>query len=934
MSTAAPWSVKGIDPRARDAAKDLARREGLTLGEWLNRMILEEEQEAPPPPSFGSGRFPAYAPPSYDDRDAPDEIGRITQALDRISRRLDANEQRSTLALTGVDHTVLGIAARAEQSEKAAAEALSRVEAGLQELQGIQAGLADRLRQMEEDDAPVKTIGALRSLETALSRLAAHVQQSEDKAALALGALQTQMTSLNDRLATGLAEARRSSEEEARKVAAAAPRDVQERVSRLEDEHTQALSTLAEAISRLRDRVDQANAVDPGADSARLKDLLEKRFQSLASDVARAMADLRREIPAPAPAPAEPDLSPIERRLSELQRSMDAAERRHLAAVDALGTEVANANAALEARLLALETMPAPTQSDDLRADMEAIATRIESRMGAIEAREAAALTVVGDQVARLSERFETSLAESEQRAASALERIGAQFAAVADRWTAPAPAPAVAPPLALETTPEAAAPAFSAWDSDPRPAPATDIHDPFGPFAPAAFSENDERAHQRPEPDFDAFVAPDTEPLFGVDESPEAQDGWVDALDQEDGFEADPATARDGGRDDYLSRARRAAMESQVRPDQAKRRRAHASDTTGLGKSPRSRRKTGKAGLSPLTLALAGGVALAALAVVGLLATNRPAPAPAGPPPAALPPSALAPPPAEPAVAEPATAPAEAEPRPFEGAGAGAAPAAAPAVAAPPRPAASRPAQPPADRPRATQPRPAPAPRAVAPVPAPKAEAPPAAAAPAPRTLEDAAAAGDPVAQFQLGQARMQNGAPEEGAELIRRAAEQGLAMAQYRIAKMHERGEGVPRDIAEARRWTERAADAGNRQAIHNLAVFAAQGEGAPQDLALAAQLFTRAARLGVIDSQFNLGALNEDGVGMARNPTEAAFWYGVAARSGDRDSQAKLAALEAELSAADRDAVRRRVQAFRPDPGNPRANGEFGRLSWTAS
>ncbi len=43
MSSGAPWSVKGIDPKAREVAKDLARREGLTLGEWLNRMILEEE---------------------------------------------------------------------------------------------------------------------------------------------------------------------------------------------------------------------------------------------------------------------------------------------------------------------------------------------------------------------------------------------------------------------------------------------------------------------------------------------------------------------------------------------------------------------------------------------------------------------------------------------------------------------------------------------------------------------------------------------------------------------------------------------------------------------------------------------------------------------------------------------------------------------------
>ena len=42
MSAAAPWSVKGIEPRAREIAKDLARRSGMTLGEWLNTMIMED----------------------------------------------------------------------------------------------------------------------------------------------------------------------------------------------------------------------------------------------------------------------------------------------------------------------------------------------------------------------------------------------------------------------------------------------------------------------------------------------------------------------------------------------------------------------------------------------------------------------------------------------------------------------------------------------------------------------------------------------------------------------------------------------------------------------------------------------------------------------------------------------------------------------------
>ncbi|MBW3558852.1 MAG: hypothetical protein KY449_03645, partial [Proteobacteria bacterium] len=50
MSANAPWSVKGIDPQAREIAKDLARRSGQTLGEWINSMIIEGGKgEAPPP---------------------------------------------------------------------------------------------------------------------------------------------------------------------------------------------------------------------------------------------------------------------------------------------------------------------------------------------------------------------------------------------------------------------------------------------------------------------------------------------------------------------------------------------------------------------------------------------------------------------------------------------------------------------------------------------------------------------------------------------------------------------------------------------------------------------------------------------------------------------------------------------------------------------
>lgn len=50
MATSLPWSVKGVDPRTRDAAKAAARRAGMTLGEWLDHKLREEEpsQSAPP----------------------------------------------------------------------------------------------------------------------------------------------------------------------------------------------------------------------------------------------------------------------------------------------------------------------------------------------------------------------------------------------------------------------------------------------------------------------------------------------------------------------------------------------------------------------------------------------------------------------------------------------------------------------------------------------------------------------------------------------------------------------------------------------------------------------------------------------------------------------------------------------------------------------
>ncbi|MCO5089388.1 hypothetical protein [Bosea sp. (in: a-proteobacteria)] len=82
MANSLPWSVKGVDPRTRDAAKAAARRAGMTLGEWLDQRIREESGEAPAEP----------APEQHD-------IAALSERLSRLSlSRTDTAPRRGSPA--------------------------------------------------------------------------------------------------------------------------------------------------------------------------------------------------------------------------------------------------------------------------------------------------------------------------------------------------------------------------------------------------------------------------------------------------------------------------------------------------------------------------------------------------------------------------------------------------------------------------------------------------------------------------------------------------------------------------------------------------------------------------------------------------------------------------------------------------------------------
>jgi localization factor PodJL len=206
------------------------------------------------------------------------------------------------------------------------------------------------------------------------------------------------------------------------------------------------------------------------------------------------------------------------------------------------------------------------------------------------------------------------------------------------------------------------------------------------------------------------------------------------------------------------------------------------------------------------------------------------------------------------------------------------------------------------------------------------------------PLSMRQAAAKGDPRAQFEVA-ARFAEGKgiPQDFAQAAtwyQRAAAQGLATAQYRLGTLYERGLGVVADPARARVWYGRAAEQGNVRAMHNLAVLSAGRPGVRPDYAAAVQWFTEAANRGLADSQYNLGILYESGLGVPANNIEAYKWYALAARSGDKDANKRRDAVRMKLDspglkAADALVIQWRAMAVEGEANDARVAGQ----SWQA-
>ena len=174
--------------------------------------------------------------------------------------------------------------------------------------------------------------------------------------------------------------------------------------------------------------------------------------------------------------------------------------------------------------------------------------------------------------------------------------------------------------------------------------------------------------------------------------------------------------------------------------------------------------------------------------------------------------------------------------------------------------------------------------------------------AATAERALRSLPSSAD--ADAWLGAILLERGAKAEGLKLIQRAADSGSAEGQHRLALAFASGDaGVPRNPARAIELFEKAAAQGHRRAQLNLGLIYLRGQGVPRDLIQARAWLEQAAADGDVYATYALGrAMAENAPPASADPTRAADLFRRAAEKGHM-----LAALRYGMALADGSGVK---------------------------
>ncbi|MBV9969626.1 MAG: hypothetical protein JO228_06560, partial [Xanthobacteraceae bacterium] len=130
-----PWHVKGVHPDAREVAREAARRSGVSVGTWLNALIVNaaEQGESPLPESASGAAGSSASPPRSPSRAVAGEaLSSIGRQIDELKWRLESLSRDDSVRQAAA---CAAASAAAEEIRSARlAEAITRIDRQLDRL--------------------------------------------------------------------------------------------------------------------------------------------------------------------------------------------------------------------------------------------------------------------------------------------------------------------------------------------------------------------------------------------------------------------------------------------------------------------------------------------------------------------------------------------------------------------------------------------------------------------------------------------------------------------------------------------------------------------------------------------------------------------------------------------------------------------------------
>ncbi|HEY2068183.1 MAG TPA: hypothetical protein VGG48_01410 [Rhizomicrobium sp.] len=392
MQPELPWNVAGIPPEAREAARAAARREGLSVGEWLTRRILKSfgdlGAETAPDNSLSAGReswrTPARAAdpapaPSSDTEEMFSRVSRAESENQSIYRRIEDQMRAMTRRL---DATERGQSENGRAMSKAAAEinVAAREQAqAFDQLGGHVVGLTERLARVERSSANEGVREAVKALHQGLSRLADQISDTANQSATQIASLANNVESVAGRLNEARGEAEHTSRTLESRIATiddrvraveraahASANALEKTLESIESSHGAKASELAEMqrqaasltqvnemLDKLNTRLTTTEAQSFGA-MARLEESVAKLETRNAetgldrrlSGIEQSLSDIAGRLEHTEQKSVGADF--VEENLRSLASRVDAADKRHRDALSELRAAVREANGSLE----------------------------------------------------------------------------------------------------------------------------------------------------------------------------------------------------------------------------------------------------------------------------------------------------------------------------------------------------------------------------------------------------------------------------------------------------------------------------------------------------------------------------------------------------------------------------------------------------------